>query len=35
MTFNGEAVAEIDVRASYLTLFYGWHGQQLDFNSDP
>ena len=35
MTINGEAVAEIDIRASYLTLFYGWHGQQLDFNSDP
>ena len=35
MTFNGEAVAEIDVRASYLTLFYGWFGAQLDFNSDP
>ena len=26
MTINGEAVAEIDIRASYLTLFYGWHG---------
>jgi hypothetical protein len=35
MTFNGEAVAEIDIRASYLTLFYGWHGKQLDLNSDP
>jgi hypothetical protein len=35
MTFNGEAVAEIDIRASYLTLFYGWYGEQLDFNSDP
>jgi hypothetical protein len=35
MTFNGEAVAEIDIRASYLTLFYGWYGAQLDFNSDP
>ena len=35
MTFNGEAVAEIDIRASYLTLFYGWFGRQLDFNSDP
>jgi hypothetical protein len=29
MTFNGEAVAEIDIRASYLTLFYGWFGAQL------
>src|ERR1700680_4338422 len=35
MTFNGEAVAEINIRASYLTLFYGWFGRQLDFNSDP
>jgi hypothetical protein len=35
MTFNGEAVAEIDIRASYLTLFYGWHGKQLDLSSDP
>jgi hypothetical protein len=35
MTINGEAVAEIDIRASYLTLFYGWFGKQLDFNSDP
>jgi hypothetical protein len=35
MTFNGEAVAEIDIRASYLTLFYGWFGRQLDFNTDP
>jgi hypothetical protein len=35
MTINGEAVAEIDIRASYLTLFYGWFGRQLDFNSDP
>lgn len=35
MTFNGEAAAEIDIRASYLTLFYGWHGQQLDLSSDP
>ena len=30
MTINGEAVAEIDIRASYLTLFYGWHRKQLD-----
>jgi hypothetical protein len=35
MTFNGEAVAEIDIRASYLTLFYGWFGSPLDFNTDP
>jgi hypothetical protein len=35
MTINGEAVAEIDIRASYLTLFHGWHGKQLDLSSDP
>ena len=35
MTFNGEPVAEIDIRASYLTLFYGWYGKQLDLDSDP
>ena len=35
MNINGEAVAEIDIRASYLTLFYGWYGKQLDLNSDP
>jgi hypothetical protein len=33
--FNGEAVAEIDIRASYLSLFYAWHGSQLDLTSDP
>ena len=32
MTINGEAVAEIDIRASYLTLFYGWFGNtRLEF----
>ena len=35
MKFNGEAVAEIDPGASYLTLFYAWHGAQLDLSSDP
>jgi hypothetical protein len=35
MKFNGEAVAEIDIRASYLTLFYAWHDAQLDLSSDP
>jgi hypothetical protein len=35
MKFNGEAVAELDIRASYLTLFYAWHGAQLDLSSDP
>ena len=35
MKFNGEAVAEIDIRASYLTLFYAWHGRHLDPSSDP
>jgi hypothetical protein len=35
MTINGEAVAEIDLRASYLTIFHALHGAQLDLNSDP
>ena len=34
MTINGEPVAEIDIRASYLTLFHAWHGEQLDLGSD-
>jgi hypothetical protein len=35
MRINGEAVAEIDLRASYLTIFHALHGAQLDQNSDP
>ena len=35
MTINGEAVAEIDIRASYLTIFLSLHGIQLDTETDP
>lgn len=34
MTINGEAIAEIDIRASYLTIFSSLHGIQLD-TEDP
>jgi hypothetical protein len=34
MTINGEPVAEIDIRASYLTIFLALHGIQLP-ESDP
>ncbi|WP_439399517.1 hypothetical protein ACRQ5Q_19370 [Bradyrhizobium sp. PMVTL-01] len=35
MTINGSPVVEIDLRASYLTIFYAWHGVQLDRKQDP
>jgi hypothetical protein len=35
MTINGSPVVEIDLRASYLTIFYAWHGMQLDPLKDP
>jgi hypothetical protein len=35
MTINGEAVVEIDIRASYLTIFLSMHGIQLDKTKDP
>ncbi|UQR59905.1 hypothetical protein LRP30_22940 [Bradyrhizobium sp. C-145] len=35
MTINGSPVVEIDLRASYLTIFYAWHGLQLDREQDP
>jgi hypothetical protein len=35
MTIDGEAVCEIDVRSSYLTIFSAWHGQELDHSVDP
>src|SRR5712672_1814049 len=34
MTINGQAVAEIDIRASYLTIFLSMHGIQLP-EGDP
>jgi hypothetical protein len=35
MTINGEPVAEIDIRASYLTIFLSMHGIQLETTKDP
>lgn len=35
MTINGESVCEIDIKASWLTIFHAWHGQQLSFAADP
>jgi hypothetical protein len=35
MTINGSPVVEIDLRASYLTILYAWHGLQLDQHKDP
>jgi hypothetical protein len=35
MTINGEPVAEIDIRASYPTIFLSLHGIQLDTEGDP
>jgi hypothetical protein len=35
MIINDEPVAEIDIGASYLTIFLAWHGQQLQITEDP
>jgi hypothetical protein len=35
MTINGEAVCEIDIRASYLTIYHAHHGAPLDPERDP
>jgi hypothetical protein len=35
MTINGEPVAEIDIRASQLTIFHAMVGEPLDGRSDP
>jgi hypothetical protein len=35
MTIDGEPVAEIDISASYLTIFLSLHGIQLDTIKDP
>lgn len=35
MTFNGEPVAEIDIRASYLTILHAHMGAPLDPHADP
>ena len=35
MTINGDPVCEIDIRASYLTIYHAHHGAPLDTERDP
>ena len=35
MTINGEVVCEIDIRASYLTIYHALYGEQFDATNDP
>jgi hypothetical protein len=35
MTFDGEAVVEIDIRSSYLTILHGVAGLAIDLTADP
>ena len=35
MTINGKAVAELDIRASYLTVLHGLRGLPFDARTDP
>ena len=35
MRINGEPVCEIDIRASYLTIFHALYGEELDATKDP
>ena len=35
MTIDGKSVCELDIKASYLTIFQSLGGQPLDFASDP
>ena len=35
MTINGEEVCEIDIRASYLTIFHALYGEPFDATNDP
>jgi hypothetical protein len=35
MFLNLDAVCEIDIRASYLTIYHAWFGEQLDPERDP
>lgn len=35
MKINGEQVAEVDIRASYLTILYAFHQQNFDSKHDP
>ncbi len=35
MTINGEAVSEIDIKCSFLTIYYGSQGKKLDLTVNP
>ena len=35
MTINGEPVAEIDIKASFLTIYHAMVGEPLEGTSDP
>ena len=35
MTINGEPVCEIDIRASYLTIFHALYGERFDADATP
>ena len=35
MRINGELVAELDIRASFLTILYAQRGQAFDLSTDP
>jgi hypothetical protein len=35
MTIDGKPVCELDIKASYLTIFHAHEGQPLDFADDP
>jgi len=35
MSFNGEPVAEIDIKASHLTIYHATVGEPLEGLSDP
>jgi hypothetical protein len=35
MTINKEPVCEVDIAASYLTIFHGWHNLTFDPTGDP
>lgn len=35
MTINGEEVCEIDIRASYLTIYHALYGEPFDATDDP
>ena len=35
MTINGEAVCEIDIKSSFLTIYYAQQGERLDLSMNP